>query len=137
MITHVHLMLKLMRGAISPLFFTPSWRGVSLSIQTPPLTLPSTSRSSNWALLLRFSDQNDVCISDFSHTCYMTCQPVVLRTSPLWALLQLVTSFRTDRNIHVITLSSIFSKFSVYIFRYPAKAIRIIFGTGVCIGYIR
>jgi len=34
------------------------------------ITLPSISRSSEWSLPFRFSDQNFVCISHLSHTYY-------------------------------------------------------------------
>jgi hypothetical protein len=35
------------------------------------IILPSTSRSSEWSLRFRFSDQNFVCISYLSHACYI------------------------------------------------------------------
>jgi hypothetical protein len=36
--------------------------------------LPSTSRSSEWSLPFKFSDQNFVCVSHLSHACYILCQ---------------------------------------------------------------
>jgi len=35
------------------------------------IIFPSTPRSSHWSLLFRFSDQNFICISHFSHAHYM------------------------------------------------------------------
>jgi hypothetical protein len=43
-------------------------------------TLPSTPRCFAWSLPFRFSDQNVLCISHFSHACYMLrpCHPLWL-----------------------------------------------------------
>jgi len=41
--------------------------------------LPSARRSTEWSFLFRFSDQNFVCISHFSHVCYMS-----LSSHPPW-----------------------------------------------------
>jgi hypothetical protein len=35
------------------------------------IIFPSTTRSSDWSLHIRFSDRNFVCISQLSHACYM------------------------------------------------------------------
>jgi hypothetical protein len=35
------------------------------------IIFPSTPRSSEWSLLFKFSDQYFLCISHFSHACYM------------------------------------------------------------------
>jgi len=79
LITHLHLVLRLKNAwsyastaqyAFMALCLVK--RGESFTFN---FTLPSTPRSSDWPLPFKFSDQNLVCISHFSHGCYMSRLP--------------------------------------------------------------
>jgi len=56
-------------GQMNPVYtFTPYLPHIN-----PNIISPSTPRSSEWFLPFRFSDQNFICISHLSNSCYMPC----------------------------------------------------------------